>query len=66
VEEVPGPQASLFVLDDQRALARQDEERLLVRLGVVEGGLPGLEDGDVDPELGSSALEVGSSVPSRG
>src|SRR4029079_10676158 len=36
----------------QRALPGEDEERLLVLLGVVEGGLPGLEDGDVDPELG--------------
>src|SRR6185312_3974505 len=51
VEEVPGPQAALLVLDEQCALPRDDEERLLVRFGVVEAGLPGLEDGDVDSEL---------------
>ena len=52
MEEVPGPQASLLVLDEQRALPRKDEERLLVRLGVVEARLSRLQDGDVDPELG--------------
>jgi hypothetical protein len=52
VEEVPGPQAPLLVLDDQRTLAGEDEKRLLVLLGVVETGLPGLEDREVDPELG--------------
>ena len=52
MEEVPGPEASLLSLDEQPALAGQNEERLLIRLGVVEAGLPGLQNGDVDPELG--------------
>src|SRR4051794_8071418 len=30
VEEVPGPQTALLVLDEQRALAGEDEEALLV------------------------------------
>jgi hypothetical protein len=33
---------------------RKDEERLLVRLGVVEDGLPGLQDGHVDPSWANS------------
>src|SRR5581483_200899 len=52
------PQASLLALDEQRALPRKDEERLLVRLGVVEAGLPGLEDRDVDPEVGEPDRRV--------
>src|SRR5262249_9784020 len=42
---------SLLALDDQPALAGQNEEPLLVRLGVIDAALPGLEHGDVDPEL---------------
>src|SRR6185437_1412535 len=44
------------------ALARQHEERLLVRLGVVEAArLAGLEDGEVDTDLREATrLELGS------
>src|SRR3954451_6788725 len=51
MEEVPGSEESLLALDEQPALIRQNEERLLIRLGVVNAALPGLEDGHVDPEL---------------
>src|SRR4051794_18958340 len=51
MEEVPGSEESLLALDEQPALAGQDEEGLLIRLGVVNAALPGLEDGHVDPEL---------------
>jgi hypothetical protein len=60
MEEVPRPQASLLALDEQPALAQEDEERLLVRLGVVEELLTGLEDGDVDPEPESSSRASGT------
>jgi hypothetical protein len=36
VEEVPGPEATLLVLDEQRALAGQNEECALIRLGVID------------------------------
>jgi hypothetical protein len=36
VDEVPRPEKSLLALDEQPALPGQDEEGLLVRLGVVE------------------------------
>jgi len=51
VEEVPGPEASLLALDEQPALAGQNEERLLIRLGVIEAALARFEYRDVDPEL---------------
>src|SRR3954447_16030444 len=51
VEEVPGVEASLFALDEQPALAGQNEESLLIRLGVIDAGLTRLEDGHIDPEL---------------
>ena len=51
VEEVPWPEAAFLALDEQPALPRQDEERLLIRFGVVEAVLTGLQDRDVDPEL---------------
>src|SRR5436190_24370160 len=51
VEEVPGSEQSLLAVDEQLALTRQNEERLLVRLGVIDAALTLLEDGDVDPEL---------------
>src|ERR1044072_5254232 len=52
VEEVPRPEAPLLALDDQRALAREHQERLLVHLGVVEARLSGFQHGEVDPQLG--------------
>ena len=53
-EEVPGSKPSLLALDEQPALPRQNEERLLIRLGVKDAGLAWLEDGYVDPELAGS------------
>jgi len=40
VDEVPRAKPSLLFLDQQQALARQNEEVLLVRLTVVEGARP--------------------------
>src|SRR5437773_10939965 len=51
MEEVPGSEESLLALDEQPALTGQNEERLLIRLGVVNAALAGLEDGHIDPEL---------------
>ena len=51
MEEVPGSEESLLALDEQPALTGQNEERLLIRLGVVNAALAGIEDGDIDPEL---------------
>jgi hypothetical protein len=52
MEEVPGSEDSLLALDEQPALTGQNEEGLLIRLGVVNAALAGLEDSDIDPELG--------------
>src|SRR5438105_10329771 len=52
MDEVPGLQRALLALDDQEALAGEDEEVLLVRLAVVSAaGLAGLKDGDRVAEL---------------
>ena len=51
MEEVPGSKESLLALDEQPALTDQNEEGLLIRLGVVNAALAGLEDGHIDPEL---------------
>src|SRR5437868_528980 len=51
MEEVPGSEESLLAFDEQPALTGQDEERLLISLGVVNAALAGLEDGHIDPEL---------------
>src|SRR2546423_11327536 len=51
MEEVPGSQESLLALDEQPALAGQNEEGLLIRLGGENRALAGLEDGHIDPEL---------------
>src|SRR6266540_6435020 len=51
MEEVPGSEESLLALDEQSALTGQNEEGLLIRLGVVDAALAGLEDGHIDPEL---------------
>ena len=51
MEEVPGSEETLLALDEQPALTGQNEERLLIRLGVVDAALAGLEDGHIDPEL---------------
>jgi hypothetical protein len=51
MDEVPGPQAALLALDEQQALAGEDEEVLLLVLAVVHArGLAGREHADVDPE----------------
>jgi hypothetical protein len=61
VDEVPGLQPPLLVLDQEDALAAEDEEVLLVRLGVVEAhGRARLEDGQPVADLGKrdgTALE---------
>ena len=57
-----GPEPPLLPLDQEQALAREDEEPLLVLLAVVHAArLPGREDGDVEPDLGEAhvALERG-------
>ncbi len=62
MDEVPGLQRSLIALDQEQALALEDEEVLLLVLAVVHArGLAGLEDADIDPELreASVALEAG-------
>src|SRR6476646_7924147 len=51
MEEVPGSEEAPLALDEQPALTDQNEERLLIRLGVVNAALAGLEDGHIDPEL---------------
>src|SRR3954464_4633075 len=51
MEEVPGSEDSLLAFDEQPALTGQNEEGLLIRLGVVNAALAGLEDGHIDPEL---------------
>src|SRR5207247_2298982 len=52
VHEVPCPQRPLLLLDEQEALAVEDEEVLLRRLGVVEAvRLARLEHADVHPDL---------------
>jgi RimJ/RimL family protein N-acetyltransferase len=51
MEEVPGSEEPLLALDEQPALTGQNEERLLIRLGVVDAALAGLEHGHIDPEL---------------
>ena len=51
MEEVPGSEKSLLALDEQPALTGQNEEGLLIRLGVVDAALAGLEDGHIDPEM---------------
>ena len=51
MEEVPGSKESLLALDEQPALTGQNEEVVLIRLGVVDAALGGLEDPHIDPEL---------------
>ena len=51
MEEVPGSEQPLLALDDQPALTGQNEEGLLIRLGVIDAALAGLEHGHIDPEL---------------
>jgi inosine-uridine nucleoside N-ribohydrolase len=48
VEEVPLPETSLLPLHDEQALARDDEEILLVRLGVVPARVLRIEHRDVE------------------
>jgi hypothetical protein len=59
VHEVPGAQVALLILDDQDALALQDEEVLLLGLAVVERvRLAGLENDKPDPELRERLVEL--------
>src|SRR5205807_2056702 len=57
VHEVPGVKISLLALDDQEALAGQDEEVLLCSLAVVQPHrLSRLEDVEVDAKLAEAPL----------
>ena len=47
----PGSKPSLLALDKQPALRAQNEERLLIHLGMIDAALTSFEDGYVDPEL---------------
>jgi hypothetical protein len=59
VHEVPGAQPPLLALDEQQALAAQDEEVLLRPLAVVEAErLPRFEDVQVQAELPEAALAL--------
>ena len=61
VEEIPRSQLPFLVLDDQNAASREHEEPFLAVLAVVTAqAFAGLEDADVDAELGKwpLALEV--------
>ena len=52
LEEVPRPNQPLLALDEQRALPGQHQERLLLRLGVVEAvRLTRLQDVQPDADL---------------
>ena len=52
MDEVPRLERPLLALDQQQALALEDEEVLLLVLAVVHARrLAGLKDADVDPEL---------------
>src|SRR4029078_1735288 len=52
VKEVPGSKASLLALDEKPALASENEERLLIRLGVIDAALARLENREGCSELG--------------
>jgi hypothetical protein len=57
VEEIPRAEEPLLAVDEQPAFPGQDEERFLLRLGVVEAvRLVRLEDGDVDPCRGATGF----------
>src|SRR5512142_2752438 len=52
VNEVPRPQGNLLILDEEKALAGEDEEALLVPLPVIEAHrLAGQEPVEIDPDL---------------
>ena len=57
MEEVPLPKRPFFLFDDERALAREDEESFLSALRVVESArLPRPDDMDVDSEVAEPRL----------
>ena len=52
MEEVPRSKPALFLLDNRQALAREDEEILLARIGVIEAArLPRRQDGQREADL---------------
>ena len=51
VDEVPGLQAAFLALDQENALAGDDEEALLAALAVVHAFLAGADDLDPEAEL---------------
>src|SRR5947208_3302155 len=63
VDEVPLLQTPFLALDQEQALAREDEEVLLVFLAVVHArGLSRFEHSDVDPELREAGIALESRV----
>jgi hypothetical protein len=50
MKEIPGSETSLLALDKQATLTGQNEERLLIRLSVVNAALSGFEDRQVRRE----------------
>jgi len=66
MEEVPRSKPALFLLDDRDALARQDEEILLARIGVIQAArLPWEEECEVDADLVEPvAVEIGTPAKS--
>jgi hypothetical protein len=57
VEVIPLPQRPFFVFDNQRALARENEEPFLSAVGVVEGVRLAMgDDADVDAEVAEPHL----------
>jgi dihydrofolate reductase len=59
VDEIPLAKRTLFTLDDQKSLARNHEEVLLVGLPVVHRhGLAGPQDEEVEAELGKLGLAL--------
>jgi hypothetical protein len=67
MEEVPRSKPALFLLDNRHALAREDEEILLARIGVIEAArLPRQQDGQCEADLVEPvALEIGSPTHGR-
>src|SRR5438105_3403652 len=63
VHEVPLLQQPFFALDEEEALAREDEKVLLVFFAVIHARrLPGLEHADVDPELREARVALEARV----
>ena len=63
MDEVPRLQPLLRSLDQQQALAAEHEEVLLLVLAVIHArGLTGLENADVEPQLGEALISLEAGV----